>query len=269
LQHYQTQIGAVVARLLGLGWCCWCGIVSAQPWGENPMAALAERKEPAFGFSFDDGNQPLLPSLHEPGAWFSEQGFDRQWRMRLFYGAYVDHQLNEIVTLRKGFGPGYDAHIAGVEISRMLYSRFNDWPLNWLWQVGLTRYLENDHRRDHYGMNFMLKGEWTAFPWNPLLRTRVDFSEGLSNALDVPYYESIDTRRKNDGRDSSLMNFLGFSLGISLGDLTGQASFADCYGGLYVYHRSGVFGLVDDFNHVRGGSNYESVYLECPVPWSD
>ena len=39
----------------------------------------------------------------------------------------------------------------------------------------------------------------------------------------------------------------------------------NCYTGLTVTHRSGIWGTVDAFGNVNGGSNWISAHLECRV----
>ena len=131
--------------------------------------------------------------------------------------------------------------------------------------MGIARHVEKNLQDDFYAYTAMIKVEWTAFPWNKFVRTKLEIAEGINKAERVPFYERRNVQRKNDGRSSKLLNYLGVGLGFNLGDLFQVESLKGCYAGGYVYHRSGVFGQVDFYNNVNGGSNFQSYYIECDL----
>ena len=195
----------------------------------------------------------------------AEQAEDGRWRLRAFRGYYVNQKLNEII--RFNFGEPYKERtgVYGVELGYVFYENFNDWPINIVGQVGIARHVEKNLQDDFYAYTAMIKVEWTAFPWNKFVRTKLEIAEGINKAERVPFYERRNVQRKNDGRSSKLLNYLGVGLGFNLGDLFQVESLKGCYAGGYVYHRSGVFGQVDFYNNVNGGSNFQSYYIECDL----
>jgi outer membrane protein len=56
---------------------------------------------------------------------------------------------------------------------------------------------------------------------------------------------------------------LDVSIDANLGDIFNSKTVDNCFLGFAVSHRSGIFGSVEIFNRVHGGSNYNSLYLEC------
>lgn len=195
----------------------------------------------------------------------AEQDEHGRWRLRAFRGYYVNQKLNEIIRFNFKRPHGAGTGVYGVELGYVFYENFNDWPVNIVGQVGIARHLEKREQKDFYAYSAMLKVEWTAFPWNKFVRTKFELAEGINKGEKVPFYEKRNVERKNEGRSSKLLNYLGVGLGFNLGDLFQVKSLKDCYVGGYVYHRSGVFGYVDFYNNVSGGSNFQSYYVECSL----
>ena len=63
-------------------------------------------------------------------------------------------------------------------------------------------------------------------------------------------------------RASNLMNFIDFTVDLSLGDLTGIRSLHDTFFGIGVHHRSSIFETSSAFGRIKGGSNYNALYLQ-------
>ncbi len=94
-------------------------------------------------------------------------------------------------------------------------------------------------------------------PW----RLRFGLAEGLSYVSRVPYVEQSEMDRKGY-RASRLLNYLDFSLDINLGDIFNSSSMKTAWLGYSIHHRSGIFESSSAFGRIRGGSNYNTVYLQ-------
>lgn len=90
---------------------------------------------------------------------------------------------------------------------------------------------------------------------------RVGVAEGLSYVTQPTYIEQSELDL-NDYQASNLMNYLGFSVDLNLGDLFGVRSIRDLWFGYAIHHRSGMFEVSSLFGRVKGGSNYETLYLQ-------
>jgi len=196
---------------------------------------------------------------------FITQKEGERYRVRVLGGYFTEENFNSIVRGNIGAIKSTKTSVMGVEIGRVLIHGFRDWPVNIVTQIGLY---QHDDKKLQENSNFnsvagMIKFEWYKFPWSNKLRTKIDFSEGMNYVQRIPYEEGLDVRAKNNGRDSHLLNYLGFSVGVNLGDLISNKNYENCYIGGYVYHRSGVFGLVPLYNNINGGSNFQTLYLEC------
>ena len=93
-------------------------------------------------------------------------------------------------------------------------------------------------------------------PW----RVRLGVAEGMSYVSKVTYIEQSELDEK--GYDSSkLLNYLGFSIDLNLGDIFGD-KVEDLWLGYDIHHRSAIFESASQFGRIKGGSNYATVYLQ-------
>jgi len=58
------------------------------------------------------------------------------------------------------------------------------------------------------------------------------------------------------------MNYLDFSLDINLGELFGLKDLSTLWLGYSIHHRSSIFENASHFGRIKGGSNYNTVYLQ-------
>jgi len=93
------------------------------------------------------------------------------------------------------------------------------------------------------------------------VRTRFGFGEGLSYASKISYVERTELEQKGY-RPSKLLNFLDFSLDFNVGDLFGAPSTKHLWFGYGLHHRSGIFETNSQFGRIKGGSNYNTLYLQ-------
>ena len=102
--------------------------------------------------------------------------------------------------------------------------------------------------RSYYTINW-------PFKW------RLGIAEGVSYASPVTYIEQSEMDRK--GYESSkLLNYLDFSLDIELGDLFNVKGLDGVWLGYTLHHRSAIFESSSQFGRIKGGSNYNALYLQ-------
>ena len=90
---------------------------------------------------------------------------------------------------------------------------------------------------------------------------RLGFAEGISYIEKVSNIEQKEMDRKGY-RSSKLMNYLDVTLDFSLGDAFNNQEIRDLYFGIGVHHRSSIFESNSAFGRIKGGSNYNSLYLQ-------
>jgi len=90
---------------------------------------------------------------------------------------------------------------------------------------------------------------------------RLGFAEGISYIDTVSNIEQREMDRKGY-RSSKLMNYLDITADFSLGDTFGVNSMNDVYLGIGIHHRSSIFERSSAFGRIKGGSNFQSLYLQ-------
>jgi outer membrane protein len=93
------------------------------------------------------------------------------------------------------------------------------------------------------------------------VRWRLGLAEGLSYIETVSNIEQREMDRKGY-RSSNLMNYIDFTLDISMGEAFGVRSMSDLFFGIGVHHRSSIFETSSSFGRIKGGSNYNSLYVQ-------
>ncbi|MGB0936868.1 MAG: MipA/OmpV family protein [Colwellia sp.] len=93
------------------------------------------------------------------------------------------------------------------------------------------------------------------------LRWRIGLAEGLSYVSEVTYIERTEMEEKGY-RPSELMNYIDVSFDINLGDLFQVNALNETWLGYSIHHRSSIFESASQFGRIKGGSNYNTVYLQ-------
>lgn len=186
----------------------------------------------------------------------------RPWSYRFAFGTATDTKLNQVV---RGDHIEFDdtqpkiaSFFAGKQLMRTFFG--SHWEI-WA-NLGLAYRLEKPYQDDFFEYIGAMKFIYSHFPWSDRVLTRFGVGEGISYAEQVPLAETEKKDASNKGT-SHLLNYLDFSIDASLGDLLGAPSVRHCFGGFSVHHRSGIFGSADLFGPVFGGSNMNTLYLEC------
>ena len=90
---------------------------------------------------------------------------------------------------------------------------------------------------------------------------RFGLAEGLSYIETVSNLEQREMDRKGY-RSSQLMNYIDVTADFSLGDTFGVKAMNDIFLGIGIHHRSSIFESSSAFGRIKGGSNYNSLYLQ-------
>jgi len=98
-----------------------------------------------------------------------------------------------------------------------------------------------------------------TFTWPS--RWRFGFAEGLSYVSDLTYIEKTEMEEKGYN-ESKLLNYLDFSFDVNLGDIFNEPAMDKLWLGYAIHHRSAIFETSSMFGRIKGGSNYNTVYLQ-------
>ena len=100
-------------------------------------------------------------------------------------------------------------------------------------------------------------------PWSNREVFRYGFGYGFSYADSIPMVERIK-QAKRERNTNHFLNYLEAQVDFPLRNLLGRKGWwRDCYAGLTLVHRSGIFGRVDLIGNVSGGSDVLTGHLEC------
>jgi outer membrane scaffolding protein for murein synthesis (MipA/OmpV family) len=212
--------------------------------------------------AFFAGGTYVFGNVLEPTAYISPERAS-EWAWRLNYGYQADGNIvGEIDQGDFSKSTFADTNIGGVTFSKLL----SDGPrVDFVGNLAVFRHFEEDEGNGNffsYAAYVMARGKGYS-PWTKREIFRYGFGFGMSYADTVPIAE----QRKQGARDrntSHFLNYLELQLDFPLRNLFKESkSLKNCYAGLTVVHRSGIFGTSDLLGDVSGGSDWITAHIEC------
>lgn len=188
-------------------------------------------------------------------------GPGKAWFIRVAGGFETETSLNQIVRGDVEFEPSHPAILSlfmGEQLSDTFFG--TDFEV-WL-KGGIARRFERGTQDDFFEYVGAFKFYYSALPWSDRVLTRFGVAEGISYAERVPYIEKQNVEKKSP-TTSHLLNYLDVSVDASIGDMISSPEYRHCFFGFSVHHRSGIFASADLFGPVNGGSNMNTLYVEC------
>ena len=209
-----------------------------------------------IGGTYNFGNARSPDYIEDP----ERQG---EWTWRVNYGYQADGNI--VGEIDQGdfsrSSVAEDARIGGVTLSKLLsgsgrvevYGRF-----------AVFRHFEEKEDNGKffsYAAYIMAMGKGYS-PWSKEEWFRWGFGFGASYADKVPIAE----QRKQAARDrntSHFLNYLEMTLDFPLRRVSRANWLQNCYAGVTIVHRSGIFATSDILGDVGGGSDWITAHLEC------
>ena len=192
----------------------------------------------------------------------SEGGFEiRDWSWRVAYG-YQAHN-NIFPKLMSGLIRESDVaetNIAGFTLGK----RFQGGRRAEFWgKLTAFRHFEDPYQDEFWSFaaHIMAMGKG-YLPWSEKLAFRYGFGLGVSYAAEVPIVEQIKQERRNDNTNR-LLNYLEFQLDFPVDRFIESRFTKNCFLGVTIAHRSGIFGTSDLLGSVSGGSDWVTLSYEC------
>ncbi len=207
-----------------------------------------------LGYAFGNVRDESQSGRRDP-----ERGGEWSWRVN--YGYTAEETFHKV---HRGYIKRSDdvhTYLAGLTLGKLALDRRR---LDVWGKVSINRRLENDLQGDFWEINpyVMLKGTGYS-PWSNREIFRYGFGFGFSYADKVPVVE----QRKQEQREkntSHFLNYLEAQVDLPLRNLFGSRGWwKNCYAGLTLVHRSGIFGRVDIIGNVSGGSDVLTGHMEC------
>ncbi len=187
-----------------------------------------------------------------------------EWSWRVNYGYQADGNIiGEIDHGQFEESTVANTNIAGFTLSKLLSDGKR---ADFLGKVAAFRHFEEDEGNDNfwsYAAFIMVQGKGYS-PWSKEEVFRYGFGFGFSYAENVPIAEQRkQTGSGAKGNTSHFLNYLELTLDFPLRRVSKAKWLQNCYAGMTVVHRSGIFGTSDILGDVSGGSDWITASLEC------
>jgi len=196
-----------------------------------------------LGF-FNDKNKPKKETL------------DMSPYFRIAHGWATPSSLDDIIHGNTKKDP-YNNQLTSLFYGYPLTDEISGFPLDFYLTPGFVFHHSSEVQDVTQEYVLAIKAYYTIpLPWE----VRFGVAEGFSYIDEVTYIEKTGKDEKGY-RPSQLLNYLDFSLDIHLGDIFGD-HFDQLWLGYSIHHRSGIFETSSRFGRMKGGSNYNSVYLQ-------
>ena len=249
------QAGLNTSYRLTRGWDLYANVAFEQVPDAVRASPLVDEENllSAFiGASYSFGNleDHRLVSPARKGEW--------SWRVNAGYTVEEDfHKVHRGLVRRSA-----DVHtyLAGLTLGRLLQDgdKVDFWG-----RVSLNRRLENGLQDDFFEYVAYVMAMGSGFsPWTDRELFRYGFGFGFSYAGRVPMVEQV--KQDDRGEETShLLSYLEAQVDFPLRNIFGEGARDNCYIGLTLVHRSGLFATSDIFGNISGGSNVLTGHLEC------
>jgi outer membrane scaffolding protein for murein synthesis (MipA/OmpV family) len=221
----------------------------------SPLVEESNLSQFFVGGTYTFGNARTPDDINNP----ERRG---EWSWRVNYGYQAEGNIvSEIDQGDFSKSKIADTRIGGVTFSKLLH----DGPrVDFLGRFALMRHFEEDEDNGNffsYNAYIMAMGKgysaWTGEEW-----FRWGFGFGMSYADTIP----IEEQRKQESRGENtahFINYLEMQIDFPLRRASRAAWLQDCYAGLSIVHRSGIFGTSNLLGDVSGGSDWITAHLEC------
>ena len=176
--------------------------------------------------------------------------------LRVAHGWATPSNLDEIIRGNTEKDP-YNNQLTSLFYGYPLTDELFSLPLDFYLTPGFVFHHDSEVQESTQEYVLAIKAYYTLpIPW----KIRLGVAEGFSYAKDVPYIEKTELENK-EYKPSNLLNYLDFSVDLHLGDIFGE-NLDQLWLGYSIHHRSAIFESSSRFGRIKGGSNYNSVYLQ-------
>lgn len=197
-----------------------------------------------FGF-FNDKNKERKSSL-------SNKAY-----LRVAHGWATPSNIGEIFKFEQEKDP-YNNQMSSFFYGHPLTDELFGLPLDIYLHSGMAHHWASQVQSSSTETVVSIKAYYT-FNWPT--KWRFGFAEGMSYIDNITYIEQSEMDEKGY-TPSHLLNYLDFSFDVNAGELFGQSEWKNVWFGYSLHHRSAIFENASQFGRIKGGSNYNTVYLQ-------
>ncbi|GHA41397.1 MipA/OmpV family protein [Photobacterium aphoticum] len=197
-----------------------------------------------FGF-FNDRSKPKKSSI-------STRPY-----LRLAHGWATPSNIGDIFGGNMEDDP-YNNQLTSVFYGHPLTDELFGIPLDIYLTPGFVWHWESEVQSSIQEYVIAIKAYYT-FEWP--VKWRFGVAEGLSYVSGITHIEQAEMDEKGY-EPSQLLNYLDFSVDVNVGDLINQNSLDNLWVGYSLHHRSAIFESASQFGRIKGGSNYNTFYIQ-------
>lgn len=180
--------------------------------------------------------------------------------LRIAHGWATPSNIGDIINLDSEKDP-YNNQMTSVFYGLPLTNELFSLPVDLYLTPGYVQHWKSDVQNLSSEFVVAIKA-YVTIPWPT--KWRFGVAEGLSYINNVAYIEQSEMDRKGY-RESKLLNYLDFSFDVNLGDLFNHRELDGVWLGYSIHHRSAIFENSSQYGRIKGGSNYNSIYVQFDI----
>jgi MipA family protein len=249
--HIDADIGletGVESRLCLTKTIALVGNAKVQYLGRN--TAAADTTDTAFQSEIYLG-AGIFQNVKRPARPFNPKGY-----LRLSFGEATPSSFTETISgqgSRDLHGLYMVSLFYGLPLSKTLFGT----RIHTYFTPGFVHHFANGHQPPSQEYVTAFKFFYRPQSW----WMRFGFATGLSYITHTTYIEHAINEKDGYDHTSLLMQNLDISFDIELKHLFGKA-WKNVWLGYALHHRSGVFASAHQYGQIKGGSNYNTLYLQ-------
>jgi outer membrane scaffolding protein for murein synthesis (MipA/OmpV family) len=181
-----------------------------------------------------------------------------EWSWRINYGYTAEKTFLKLHNGEAEKHEDIDTHLAGLTFGKLLRdgNKVDMWG-----KFSFNRRLENDLQDNFWEYNAYVMAMGTGYsPWTDRELFRWGFGFGFSYADKIP---AVEVFKQKGEPAAHFLNYMEAQFDVPLRNFFKAKSVQNCYAGLTLVHRSGIFASSDILGNVSGGSDVLTVHLEC------
>lgn len=223
-----------------------------RPVYESPLVNESQLNSATFGFTYLFGN------IADDSSKYDENRLG-EWSWRLNAGYQAEGPFSRTLTGTLTRSEDVHAYMAGLTFGKLISDgKYIDY-----WgKLSLNRRFENGNQSDFGEYNAYAMAMTSYLPWTSKEWYRFGLGFGFSYASEVPYVEQIK-QAKRERPTSRFLNYMEGQLDMPLRLIFDNDAVNNCYAGITLVHRSGIFGKSDILSNVSGGSDMVTGHIEC------
>nr|WP_192867824.1 MipA/OmpV family protein [Thaumasiovibrio subtropicus] len=185
------------------------------------------------------------------------KALDMKSYWRASYGFATPSNMGDILAGNWESDPD-DNRMSSLFYGHPIADNLFGYPLDLYFSPGLAWHHKNDEQAT--GLEYVLSIKaYKTFTWP--VRWRLGVGEGLSYVNKITQVEQKEMDEKGY-KPSKLLNYIDLSLDVNVGDVFNKPSWDHVWFGYSMHHRSAIFESASQFGRIKGGSNYNTLYLQ-------